>query len=258
MRELQALLSARGFHTTVDGDYGANTATAVRQFQASEGLPADGVAGEDTWAALTGPSLTSEEDIGDAVALSDAQRWLLEQIPHETHPQARRAIEVATKDLGADEIPDGSNWGGEIQHLVQGYNEYWKVGDTVHYPWCAMACSTWIGLALGLGSRSLNMRWHVHPFKAFLGGAAQIEDWGRTKNRWVDASGTAPPGSLFTMARSGSGSDAAKTARAGHVGMVVRDNGDGTVTTIEGNVSDGVRSRTRKKSDLHGFVAWWP
>jgi uncharacterized protein (TIGR02594 family) len=55
VRELQALLNAKLIpnpRLTPDGDYGRRTQAAVVAFQASKGLPRDGVVGRATWTAL--------------------------------------------------------------------------------------------------------------------------------------------------------------------------------------------------------------
>ena len=49
---LQAMLAAKGFAIPTDGHFGVATDTAVKQFQQSRGLQADGVAGPHTWQAL--------------------------------------------------------------------------------------------------------------------------------------------------------------------------------------------------------------
>lgn len=50
---VQTLLVARGFSAgSIDGDYGEQTAQAVKEYQASFGLDADGEVGGDTWMAL--------------------------------------------------------------------------------------------------------------------------------------------------------------------------------------------------------------
>tara|TARA_Y100000034_G_scaffold133563_1_gene199384 strand:+ start:1253 stop:2074 length:822 start_codon:yes stop_codon:yes gene_type:complete len=254
---LQKCLNKHGHLVTEDGDFGNKTHDAVRQFQAANDLTIDGIVGNLTWMRLEASSPTRVEEIGSTSDLDEQQKWVMAQIPSGTLTACRKVIEIAVRDLGADEIPDGSNWGGEIHHLVNGYNEYWGIKDEKHYPWCAMACSSWIGISLGLGNHSRVIQWERHPFGKFLGGAAQIEDWGKDKGVWISAQNTAPTGACFTMARGGSGSDPSGSARAGHVGLVVCDNGDGTITTMEGNVSNGVRCKIRQKTDLHGYVCWW-
>jgi murein DD-endopeptidase MepM/ murein hydrolase activator NlpD len=53
---LQFRLAWRGFASgNIDGGFGSHTEAALRRFQASLGLPADGVAGPSTLRALTGP-----------------------------------------------------------------------------------------------------------------------------------------------------------------------------------------------------------
>src|SRR5678816_3000189 len=52
IKTLQYLLRARGHSVTVDGTFGPNTDTAVKAFQAANGLAVDGVVGPNTWAAI--------------------------------------------------------------------------------------------------------------------------------------------------------------------------------------------------------------
>ncbi len=52
VRDLQSLLTGVGFGVLIDGDFGKHTADALKAFQKSRGLKADGVAGPVTWDAL--------------------------------------------------------------------------------------------------------------------------------------------------------------------------------------------------------------
>lgn len=52
VRQAQSRLAKRGWSITVDGDFGKQTDTIVRQFQKEKGLDADGIIGQITWSAL--------------------------------------------------------------------------------------------------------------------------------------------------------------------------------------------------------------
>lgn len=61
---IQSLLNQAGAHLATDGQFGPQTASAVRQFQQDHGLTVDGIVGPQTWGALLhvvpaarGPSL---------------------------------------------------------------------------------------------------------------------------------------------------------------------------------------------------------
>ena len=48
---IQQALANYGYDISVDGDYGASTQAAVRQFQEAQGLEADGIVGAATYEA---------------------------------------------------------------------------------------------------------------------------------------------------------------------------------------------------------------
>jgi len=72
VRTVQYLLNDHGSHLTVDGDFGPLTAAAVRAFQTSHGLSADGIVGDQTW-----PVLIVQVSTGSS---SDAVRAVQSQI----------------------------------------------------------------------------------------------------------------------------------------------------------------------------------
>ena len=52
VKTLQLLLRARGHNVAIDGAFGPQTDAAVKAFQTSKGLPANGVVSQPTWTAL--------------------------------------------------------------------------------------------------------------------------------------------------------------------------------------------------------------
>jgi len=255
---LQERLNTNGFDAgTPDGIFGKNTKEAVIQYQQAHNLDADGIAGARTWASL----MAGEEAQSPSDALEEERKDLEEMASVDADFLGRTAVFQAIQWLGAKEIPNGSNAGPEIAGLVGGYNAYWGLADGVNRPWCAMAVSSWVGMALHLGTSSAEMKWADHPFEAFYGGVSQVMKWGEKNGVYTRSSvdsglRAVKCGEVFIMARGESGSDASTSPKAGHTGLVIADNGDGTVTTIEGNTSNKVKSLKRSKQNLMGFVDW--
>lgn len=54
VQQLQTALSNLGYNIVADGDFGSATAAAVKEFQKSRGLEADGLVGASTYRALLG------------------------------------------------------------------------------------------------------------------------------------------------------------------------------------------------------------
>ena len=55
--EIQGQLASLGYDVVADGDFGPATAEAIKSFQASRGLEADGLVGPGTYSALMGRSM---------------------------------------------------------------------------------------------------------------------------------------------------------------------------------------------------------
>lgn len=64
---IQYLLQAEGYALTADGTFGPQTRSAVKSFQGSKGLVADGIVGPNTWQALVQDHKVKKGSSGDAV-----------------------------------------------------------------------------------------------------------------------------------------------------------------------------------------------
>ncbi|MEV4224336.1 CHAP domain-containing protein [Nonomuraea sp. NPDC049725] len=102
-------------------------------------------------------------------------------------------------------------------------------------PWCSMFVS-WVGEQTGARPQ---VGWDAYT--------VTHAKWFAANDRW----GTeARPGAVVFFAWNGSKSISAIQ----HVGFVVKDNGDGTISTIEGNTGNGkVEERVRPKSQVVGY-----
>lgn len=102
-------------------------------------------------------------------------------------------------------------------------------------PWCAMFVS-WVGEQTGARPQ---VGWDAYT--------VTHARWFQNNGRW----GTlAKPGAVVFFAWNGSKS----LGSIQHVGFVVKDNRDGTISTIEGNTGNGlVEERIRPKSQVVGY-----
>lgn len=141
-------------------------------------------------------------------------------------------ITVASKELGKQEIPKGSNWGIHVQTYLA------SVGINFPAAWCA-AFVYWVFKQAGL--------------------QAKVPRTGGVLKMWRDAPADCKvkdpqPGDVFVM-------DFGKGQ--GHTGIVERVEGD-LLHTIEGNTNDEgsregyeVARRTRAKAKCVGFLRFW-
>lgn len=81
--QLQNLLNAFGYAVAVTGTFDAATDAAVRKFQSSKGLTADGIVGPMTWAALTGGSAATPAGPGPNEAGTN-RLWQIAQLLERT------------------------------------------------------------------------------------------------------------------------------------------------------------------------------
>ena len=133
------------------------------------------------------------------------------------------ALQVAEGQVGVTEQPPGSNDGPQIAEYRTATQ-----GAYAGAPWCAYFvswCAARAGVPLGDHGQG-------------LGSVAEITDWARSAGRLTSAPA---PGELILFGIE-------------HVGIVKSVNPDGSLTTVEGNASDGVREETRWPSDATGYV----
>lgn len=123
----------------------------------------------------------------------------------------------------------------------------WLYGHEVNgssYPWC-MAFVQWCFNQAGI------------PFDYKTASVMGLYDhyMHADKSMIIPTNGDIQPGDVMIKKRSG----------GGHTGIVVQDNGDGTITTVEGNTSDPNNSgsewnggcvavKTQRKSDIYAYV----
>ncbi len=62
VRVMQYLLEDRGMAVTIDGIFGPNTETAVKSFQADNGLQQDGIVGPQAWRGLAHAARVDSDD----------------------------------------------------------------------------------------------------------------------------------------------------------------------------------------------------
>jgi peptidoglycan hydrolase-like protein with peptidoglycan-binding domain len=79
VRSIQHLLNAHGASLAADGVFGPQTELALRQFQADQVLPEDGVVGEHTWPALV--IEVAKGASGEAVRAAQAQLYRRGTLP---------------------------------------------------------------------------------------------------------------------------------------------------------------------------------
>jgi hypothetical protein len=273
---LQKLLNSKGANLVVDEDWGPSVDKAVAWFQSAHSSDDEfvaydlkaGVVGPATWAILKADPQQEEiskDEPKRTQKISELRAAIQKHTP--VSSSGVQAALAAANFLGIKEEPDGSNGGPQLKPVQDGYANYWQIPDgSDNRAWCAMLASTAIRLASGgkeykdCADRNEWYRvWAQIPIEKFQGSTSYLEKWGKKKGliRQAETAKDVECGEIFTMGRSSSGSDLSSSVTAGHVGMVLWDNGNGSVTTIEGNVSNSVMVKQRKLKDLRGLIKWW-
>ena len=260
---MQERLRFHGFlDMRIDGIFGRGTEGCVEDFQHRSGLCGDGIVGDMTWLMLLqGRGLPSgkyrvRKEMGISVRDLLCERG--------SGGSGEEFARVCLLDLGKQEDPWGSNKGRPIAHLVQGtkvtrsrdlefslYKRHWGISRNRREfpPWCAIAISSWLAIYEDVKD------WGKIPFGNWFGGVSQTIRWAEGEGIYREGGdiGECFSGELVTMGRLGSGSDGTKSLSAGHIGVILWDDGE-YVQTIEGNTTNGVRLKLRKKENLRGVV----
>ncbi|WP_433256370.1 CHAP domain-containing protein [Streptosporangium sp. CA-135522] len=154
---------------------------------------------------------------------------------------AAQVLRIAAKQVGVSENAQGG--GTKFQSW---YVSSPRARETVardggnvrayaNAPWCAMFVS-WVGEQAGIRP---TMGWDAYT--------VAHARWFKNNDHWGNA---AKPGAVVYFDWNGGKS----ISGIDHVGFVKKDNGDGTISTIEGNTGNGrVEQRVRPKSQVVGY-----
>ncbi|WP_243716055.1 CHAP domain-containing protein [Actinomadura darangshiensis] len=172
-------------------------------------------------------------------AAVQAERQGFKVAPHAVKPD--EVIKLAEKQVGVHEGKGGEtkyhDWYISTPHAKQtaARDGGFPVKDYRGAQWCNMFVS-WLGAQTGVK----NMGWDAYT--------VQHATWFKDTGRWGHE---AKPGAVVFFDWQ-DGSDGGIND-IDHVGLVVKDNGDGTVNTVEGNTDNSVNQKVRQKSQIVGF-----
>ncbi|MFB4313198.1 CHAP domain-containing protein [Actinomadura sp. 21ATH] len=150
---------------------------------------------------------------------------------------ARDVIALAKKQVGITEGKGGQTkfhdwYVGTDNAKLTAARDGGNVSSYNGASWCNMFVS-WVGAQTGVK----NMGWDAYT--------VEHAKWFKKTGRWGQE---AKPGSVVFFSWNGGGINSIE-----HVGLVVKDNGDGTVDTVEGNTGNAVKEKTRQKSQIVGY-----
>jgi surface antigen len=168
----------------------------------------------------------------------DARPQSAPQAKRDKLPTAEDALKVALSQVGTTEDAGGgtkfNQWYMTTPFAKAGVaRDGGSISDYANANWCDMFV-TWVGAQAGVNG---------------IGGDAFTPThakWFQQQGRW----GSVPkPGAVVFFSWSGG-----KTADSiDHVGLVIKDNHDGTIQTVEGNTGNAVKIRTRSTDSVVGY-----
>lgn len=158
--------------------------------------------------------------------------------PHRVKPS--EVVKVAESQVGTHEGRGGQTkytrwYVSTPQAAKTAKRDGARVADYNGASWCNMFVS-WVGAQAG----AKDMGWDAYT--------VQHATWLKKHHRWGEK---ARPGAVvFFDWQSGSGGG---IGDIDHVGFVVKDNGNGTISTVEGNTDNAVKRKVRPKSTVVGY-----
>ncbi|GAA4237778.1 hypothetical protein GCM10022254_50980 [Actinomadura meridiana] len=181
----------------------------------------------------------SAQAAGAGMTAAQAREEGFKVPPHAVKPS--EVIDLAEKQVGVKEGRGGMTkyhkWYVSTPHAKQTADRDggFPVADYKGAQWCNMFVS-WLGAQTGVE----NMGWDAYTVKHAT--------WFKDTDRWGKK---AKPGAVvFFDWKNGSSGD---IGDIDHVGLVVKDNGNGTIRTVEGNTDNAVKEKTRDKSEVVGY-----
>ncbi|OLT11207.1 hypothetical protein BJF79_04470 [Actinomadura sp. CNU-125] len=182
----------------------------------------------------------NSESATGAMTAAEAKAAGWKVAPHDV--EASEVIDLAKEQVGIEEEGAGDmtkfhDWYVSTPHAeaTAARDGGFSVDAYKGAQWCDMFVS-WLGSQTGVK----NMGWDAYT--------VQHASWFKDNGQWGDE---AKPGAVVFYDW-GAGSDGS-IGDIDHVGIVDKDNGDGTISTIEGNVDNSVQEKTRDKSEVVGY-----
>ncbi len=217
---IQEWLCLQGFGLKIDGDFGAATDYAIREFQKREGLKVDGIVGNNTFTKLIKPMKDALKEI------SKGNKSLGQMVV----AYAKQHLKQHPREIG------GQNKGPWVRLYMKGYEgEAW--------PWCAGFASFILNQACDTLDVSLPLK---TSFSCDILASGAKGKGIFLKGSTVSNRKKITPGSLFLERRT--------STDWTHTGIVV-DAEDTVFLTMEGNTNDeGSREGYEVCSRIRGYT----
>lgn len=149
--------------------------------------------------------------------------------------------------LASQECDKDISWSGN--GLAKKYTKkFEKVFGLGRFAWCA-AFVTWCceqaGLNIPVSAPGTNATFAFVPAWVV---------WAKRNECWIEGGSNVIPTYGDIVIFDWDGAERPSTDQDDHIGFVIKDNGDGTVSTAEGNVNDATAFKNRSKSVIQGYI----